>query len=57
MIGFRATAVTEQITVDGDEVLDARWFTRTELAEYAETSPLGRPDSIDRYLLRAWLEG
>lgn len=57
MIGFRATAVTEEITVDGEEVLEARWFTRAELAEYATVNPLGRPDSIDRHLLRAWLAG
>jgi NAD+ diphosphatase len=27
MIGFRATAITEDITVDGEELLEARWFT------------------------------
>ena len=55
MIGFRATAITEDITVDGEELLEARWFTRHELARYAADNPLGRPDSIDRHLLRAWL--
>jgi len=55
MIGFRATAITEDITVDGEEVLEARWFTRRELAEYAADNPLGRPDSIDRHLLCTWL--
>jgi len=55
MIGFRATAITEDITVDGEELLEARWFTRLELARYAADNPLGRPDSIDRHLLLAWL--
>jgi NAD+ diphosphatase len=57
MIGFRARAITEDITVDGEEVLEARWFTRPELARYAADNPLGRPDSIDRRLLRTWLAG
>jgi NAD+ diphosphatase len=57
MIGCRATAITEDITVDGEELLEARWFTRLELRQYAADNPLGRPDSIDRHLLRAWLGG
>src|SRR5262249_30403867 len=57
MIGFRATAITEDIIVDGEELLEARWFTRPELAQYAVDNPLGRPDSIDRHLLRTWLGG
>jgi NAD+ diphosphatase len=57
MIGFRATAITEEITVDGEELLEARWFTRSELARYAADNPLGRSDSIDRHLLRTWLAG
>ncbi len=56
MIGFRASAAEETITVDGEEVLEARWFTRAELAEYAASGGLGREDSIDRYLLHSWLE-
>jgi NAD+ diphosphatase len=43
--------------VDGEEVIEARWFTRAELAEHAAAAGrLGREDSIDRYLLRSWLE-
>jgi NAD+ diphosphatase len=56
MIGFRATATDESISVDGTEILEARWFTREELRDYAETTGrLGRPDSIDRAMLTAWL--
>lgn len=57
MIGFRATATAETVTVDGNEVLEARWFTRAELIEHAASGGrLGREDSIDRYLLQSWLE-
>jgi NAD+ diphosphatase len=57
MVGFRATAAAETVTADGQEVLEARWFTRAELIQRAESGArLGREDSIDRYLLRSWLE-
>jgi NAD+ diphosphatase len=56
MLGFRATAADEAISVDGDEIIEARWFTREELRQHAETTGrLGRPDSIDRAMLTAWL--
>jgi NAD+ diphosphatase len=59
MIGFRATAASETVSVDGEEVLEARWFTHAELTEYAAArgrlGRLGREDSIDRYLLLSWL--
>ena len=56
MVGFRAQAEDETISVDGDEILEARWFTQAELAERAAAGrPLGRPDSIDRHLLQSWL--
>ncbi|MGC5022704.1 NAD(+) diphosphatase [Micromonospora sp. DT47] len=56
MVGFRATAESEEIRVDGVELLEARWFTRDELRErVAEGRPLGRPDSIDHRLLGQWL--
>jgi NAD+ diphosphatase len=57
MLGFRATAPSEAVTVDGEELLEARWFTRAELTEHAASGGrLGREDSIDRLLLRSWLE-
>src|ERR1700759_3528508 len=57
MIGFRATALAQTVHVDGEEVIEARWFTRAELTEHARTAGrLGRQDSIDRYLLRSWLD-
>ena len=55
MIGFRATAMAETVHVDGEEVIEARWFSRDELAQHAAAGGrLGREDSIDRYLLRSW---
>jgi NAD+ diphosphatase len=56
MAGFRATAVDESVSVDGNEVVEARWFTRDQLRDYGETTGrLGRPDSIDRIMLTDWL--
>jgi NAD+ diphosphatase len=57
MVGFRATAASESVTADGKEIVEARWFTRAELSQRAAAGrPLGRVDSIDRQLLRSWLE-
>jgi NAD+ diphosphatase len=56
MAGFRAAAADESVSVDGNEILDARWFTRDELRKYGQTrGRLGRPDSIDGVMLTAWL--
>ena len=56
MVGFRATALTEAVTPDADEVLEARWFTPAQLIELAAArGRLGREDSIGHYLMRSWL--
>lgn len=56
MVAFRARAVSDEVAVDGAELLDARWFSRSELrARVAAGRPLGRVDSIDRILLESWL--
>ncbi|MFE9691950.1 NAD(+) diphosphatase [Micromonospora sp. NPDC005806] len=58
MVGFRATAASTEVRVDGEELADARWFTREELwARAAQGRPLGRIDSIDHHLLGSWLDG
>nr|WP_236646681.1 NAD(+) diphosphatase [Micromonospora acroterricola] len=58
MVGFRATAGSDEVRVDGVELLEARWFTRAELRErVASGRPLGRVDSIDHQLLGDWLAG
>jgi NAD+ diphosphatase len=56
MVAFRATAATEAIEIDHNELVEARWFTREELVEQAAAGRLGRVDSIDRVLLRSWLD-
>lgn len=58
MVAFRATAAGTGFEVDGDEVVEARWFTRDELRSRAAAGrPLGRVDSIDRHLLGSWMDG
>ena len=60
MLGFVATADTEEITLDENELAEARWFTDREIAEFGswgDDSPgpkLPRPDSIARYLIDSW---
>ncbi|MFC4109879.1 NAD(+) diphosphatase [Micromonospora zhanjiangensis] len=56
MVGFRAVAADIGVDVDRDELVEARWFSREQLRERAAAGHrLGRVDSIDRRLLRAWL--
>jgi NAD+ diphosphatase len=63
MIGFRATAEREELSVDHDELEDAQWFTAAEVAAFGEwedeTASFRRPrrDSIARHLLDQWIEG
>jgi NAD+ diphosphatase len=56
MIGFRAQAITEAITIDRDELDEARWFSRAELAEYLSRAPAGTGDSIESFLVGSWLD-
>jgi NAD+ diphosphatase len=55
MVGFRARAVTEAITVDRSELAEARWFSRAELADYLSRGPAGTGDSIEAFLTGSWL--
>jgi NAD+ diphosphatase len=52
MIGFRAVALSEEVHVDEEELVEARWFTRAEVREQLGS---GRPDSIESYLIEEWL--
>jgi NAD+ diphosphatase len=60
MLGFRATAVSTDIHVDGDEIEEAHWFTIDDLAKFGEWGDEGdqyclpRKDSIARYLVESW---
>jgi NAD+ diphosphatase len=52
MLGFRAVAICDEIQVDGEELVEARWFTRAEVRD--QLGPR-RPDSIESYLIEDWL--
>ena len=56
MMGFVAHAETVEVTVDGEEIEDARWFTRAEMKEEAEAGTLVLPGgiSISRSLVEWW---
>ncbi len=59
MVGLLAEALDDQITVGPDELEDARWFTRDELAKTVagehETYRVPPPLAIAHQLMRAWL--
>jgi len=59
MVGFFARAVTTDIEVDGDEISDARWFTREQMRDEAEAGTLVLPGgiSISRRLVERWYGG
>jgi len=59
MIGFFARALSTEITVDGVEISDARWFTREQMRSEAEAGTLRLPGgiSISRSLVEAWYGG
>lgn len=56
MLGFFATAVTTQIKVDEEEIAEARWYSRVQLAEAVRTGELLLPGraSIARRLIENW---
>ena len=59
MLGFFGTALTHDIRVDGNEIEDARWFTRAEMTEMSAASELLLPPlvSISRWLVNEWHGG
>jgi NAD+ diphosphatase len=59
MVGFSARADSARFEVDGEEVVEAAWFTREELAaRVAEGAViLAPPDSIARFLVHDWYGG
>ncbi len=57
MLGFHAEGLTEDISIDREELRDARWFTRADLRNaQALGFSLPRVDSIARRLIEDWLE-
>ena len=59
MIGCRGEALSDAITVDPEELQDARWVTREDMVSaFAGTHPLIKPSrkgAIARFLLDHWL--
>lgn len=56
MLGFRAVAGTTAITVDGEEIEEARWFSREELRAAVESGEVLPPAgiSIAARLVERW---
>jgi NAD+ diphosphatase len=59
MVGFIAEALTTEIRVDGEEISEARWFTRETMRAEAEAGTLLLPGgiSISRTLIETWHGG
>lgn len=59
MLGFRGVAISDEITVDPNELEDARWVSREELVQiFAGRHSLikpGRNGAIAHFLMRNWL--
>jgi NAD+ diphosphatase len=58
MLGFWAEAETRDITVDGEEIAEADWYTRDQVREAVDRGDLLLPpaDSISRRLVEDWLD-
>lgn len=59
MIAFRARAASTEIMVDGEEITDAAWVSRAELAGHVAGGQmiLAPPGSIARHLIHSWYGG
>jgi NAD+ diphosphatase len=56
MLGFYAEGLSEAITIDPEELKDARWFSRQEMRDHKQHGfELPRVDSIARRLIEDWL--
>jgi NAD+ diphosphatase len=56
MLGYHAFARDVTIEVDGDEIAEARWFTREQMAQACESGEISLPPavSIARKLIERW---
>lgn len=56
MLGFRAAAETTEIRVDDDEIAEARWYSRAEIAAETAAGTLRLPTqvSIAYRILQSW---
>ena len=59
MVGCIAKAESTEVSVDGEEIEDARWFTRAQMKAEAEAGTLLLPGgiSISRWLVEHWYGG
>jgi NAD+ diphosphatase len=59
MLAFRAKATTTELNIDGDEIAEARWFTRDELRLAITGGSLRLPmsASVAFYLVDGWFGG
>ncbi len=59
MLGYYGTADGEEPTPDGDEIVEARWFSRDELARATSAGEVIPPSgvSIARRLVEGWFGG
>ncbi len=59
MLGCLAEGLSDEIAVDPEEIEDARWFSRAELADAlagrSEVLTVPQPIAIAHHLIRAWL--
>ncbi len=56
MLGFYAEGLSEEITIDAEEMIDVRWFSRAEIRDpEAHGFVLPRADSIARRLIEDWM--
>lgn len=59
MLVFEADAEATPLSVDGEELAEARWFSRPELSRGFESGAIVVPPPItaSHFLIRSWLEG
>ncbi|PBC78962.1 NAD+ diphosphatase [Streptomyces sp. TLI_235] len=59
MLGFLARAVSTEIAVDGEEIAEARWFSRAEVRAGAASGELRLPPAVSlaARLLEIWYGG
>jgi len=56
MIGFHAEGLSDEITIDPEELKDARWFSRDQIRNPGDHGfQLPRADSIARRLIEDWM--
>ena len=56
MLGFYAEGLSEEITIDPEELTDARWFSKDQMRNADQHGfQLPRADSIARRLIEDWL--